>query len=242
MAACRVSSLGSVAHSTRRIALLRPQGSGRYFNSSSGYQPTIYRNSHQTRCPIKRGSVDPIAPQWYGQTRNYSPETERPKADDYIQELQDLYDIAKDELEIAAESTAASTIYAVSDRISLREAFDDLDHAYAAYTGTKPQPSNLERGHISPTSEEQDPNAPDSWGVGAAATEGEGKGTQGVKAESENEIIWGEGEGEGERRGTAFDPEEVPQEIREEIRRRIGQRMRELRNAVEQLEESVKEE
>lgn len=53
----------------------------------------------------------------------------------------------------------------------------------------------------------------------------------------------GEGrEGDGGRpNGSSmnFNPAEVPDEVREEIKKRIGRRIRELRNAVEQLEESV---
>ncbi|WEW61612.1 hypothetical protein PRK78_007103 [Emydomyces testavorans] len=81
----------------------------------------------------------------YLTTRNYTTTPKKdPKADEYIQELQDLYEIAKDELEIATESTEASTNYAASDRAALREAFDDLEHAYAAYTGGLASPSLVE--------------------------------------------------------------------------------------------------
>ncbi|OAX79509.1 hypothetical protein ACJ72_06171 [Emergomyces africanus] len=163
-----------------------------------------------------------VAQSWL-QMKNYSsvPQVKRPKADDYIQELQDLMR----HLEIAAESTAAATIYAVSDRISLREAFDDLERAYAAYTGTKPQPSHLERPPPSSSPERQDWEASSDVG-GAMETEGE-EANQG-------------GEGEG-RSSMAFNPEEVPDVVREEIKRRVGQRIRELRHAVEQLEETVRE-
>ncbi|KAM5459998.1 hypothetical protein McanCB49686_001036 [Microsporum canis] len=55
-----------------------------------------------------------------------------------------VYAIAKDELEIAAESTAEATIYAASDRISMREAFDDLKHTYGAYADNNPPPQDIE--------------------------------------------------------------------------------------------------
>ncbi|KLJ07732.1 hypothetical protein EMPG_16795 [Blastomyces silverae] len=125
------------------------------------------------------------------------------------------------QLEIAAESTAASTIYAVSDRISLREAFDDLDRAYSAYTGTTPHPSHLERP------------PPSSSGNGEGANQSGEAGEAGEAEEGE--------EGQPRSSGMSFNPKEVPDEVREEIRRRIGRRIRELRNAVEQLEESVRE-
>ncbi|EEP78593.1 predicted protein [Uncinocarpus reesii 1704] len=141
-------------------------------------------------------------------------------ADEYIQEIQDLYEIAKDEvlglfnvafqnrlltslqLEIATESTSASTIYAASDREALREAFDDLDQLYTAYTGSRP--------HL-PSIEEQ---------------QAEDKG----RDEKES------------KKGTTFDPHNISPDVREEIRRRVGQRIRELRNAVEVLEESSRSE
>ncbi|KKZ67265.1 hypothetical protein EMCG_07070 [[Emmonsia] crescens] len=126
------------------------------------------------------------------------------------------------QLEIAAESTAASTIYAVSDRIALREAFDDLDHAYAAYTGTKPHPSHLERPPPS-SPEIQDSNASSDARVAAK---------EGKEVDEEEE--------EG-RSSMSFNSGEIPDEVRKEIKRRVGQRIRELRNAVERLEESVRE-
>ncbi|KAL2383777.1 hypothetical protein RJZ90_002408 [Blastomyces dermatitidis] len=122
------------------------------------------------------------------------------------------------------ESTAASTIYAVSDRISLREAFDDLDRAYAAYTGTTPHPSHLERPPPSSSA-----NAVN--GAGGANEAGEAEGEEGQTR----------GSSSSSSSSMRFNPVEVPDEVREEIKRRIGQRIRELRNAVEQLEESVRE-
>ncbi|OJD21040.1 hypothetical protein ACJ73_07619, partial [Blastomyces percursus] len=134
-------------------------------------------------------------------------------------------------LEIAAESTTASTIYAVSDRISLREAFDDLDRAYSAYTGTTPHPSHLERPPPSPSS-----------GNGGMTINGEGGANEAGGAGGEERQTRGGGSSSSCGGGSmSFNPAEVPDEVREEIKRRIGQRIRELRNAVEQLEESVRE-
>ncbi|KMU90837.1 hypothetical protein CIHG_08641 [Coccidioides immitis H538.4] len=132
----------------------------------------------------------------YSTTRRYTTQSKRGvSADDYIQELQDLYEIAKDELEIATESTDSLTIYAESDRATLREAFDDLAHAYDAYTGATSSSSPSPKG-----------------------------------------------QSEGVQRGTALDSSDIPVDIREEIKRRVGQRIRELRNAVEVLEERSKSE
>ncbi|PGH20792.1 hypothetical protein AJ80_03419 [Polytolypa hystricis UAMH7299] len=128
------------------------------------------------------------------------------------------YDIAKDELEIAAESTASNTIYAVSDRITLREALDDLDYAYALYTGTKPLPPVIEVRNVSSSSSSSS----------SAAKSGSGS------PDDDKEWV-------GQRRETNFDAGQVRAEVRGEIQRRVGQRVRELRHAVEALEESVHE-
>ncbi|KAK2859891.1 hypothetical protein FQN49_004611 [Arthroderma sp. PD_2] len=134
--------------------------------------------------------------------RNYSTSESAKvvKVDDYIQELEDLYAIAKDELEIAAESTTAATIYAASDRISMREAFDDLNHTYSAYADNNPPPQDIESK---------------DGGSSISATEA---------------------------RSTAYDSTNVPGEIRAEIKRRVGHRIREIENAVSNLEESAKHE
>ncbi|KAG5294829.1 3-oxoacyl-(Acyl-carrier-protein) reductase [Histoplasma ohiense] len=217
--ACRIGMSRPLPHAMRRTTTVLPcfRGAPRYStracgNTGRNSRITIYSLSSAPNTTM----LTAVSLRWCRQTRDFSStsQTERPKADDYIQELQDLYEIVKDELEIAAESTAAATIYAVSDRISLREAFDDLDHAYSAYTGTTPHPSRLERPANARLAGKED----------GAKVFGEG------------------GEGDGERpNGSSmnFNPAEVPDEVREEIKKRIGQRIRELRNAVEQLEENV---
>lgn len=79
--------------------------------------------------------------------------------------------------------------------------------------------------------------------LGMSGEIGMGTGEEGevsaAEREAEGEQI-GEGEGEGKSK-TNYDPKEVTPEIREEIQRRIGQRMREMRSAVEALEERAKE-
>ncbi|KAK2799933.1 hypothetical protein FQN50_008326 [Emmonsiellopsis sp. PD_5] len=210
--------------------------------SSLSRNPTATRRSHPSRpIIIPATAVTPRCGQ--GQARRYASSGEQLTADDYIQELQDLYEIAKDELEIAADSTASNTIYAVSDRITLREAFDDLDHAYALYTGTKPHPVTIAQLQQLPQQASsgggigtEDPNAAESWGLGMNNKEEEGGG--GVEGESERYDEGAMGEG---KRSVSFDPEMVPGAVREEIKRRVGQRVRELRGAVEALEESARE-
>ncbi|KAL4752548.1 hypothetical protein BDW72DRAFT_171006 [Aspergillus terricola var. indicus] len=56
------------------------------------------------------------------------------QADLIVEELQELYDEATDEFEIATESTDSSTIYAASDRESARDALNNLIVAYELYT------------------------------------------------------------------------------------------------------------
>ncbi|EQL30459.1 hypothetical protein BDFG_07049 [Blastomyces dermatitidis ATCC 26199] len=223
----RIGALRLLPHLMRHTTLPCFRGTPRSISSTRA-RHSLCKNSQQILCfSRKNASIASMALQQpCRHTMSYSsmPQAQRPKADDYIQELQDLYEIAKDELEIAAESTAASTIYAVSDRISLREAFDDLDRAYAAYTGTTPHPSHLERPPPSSSA-----NAVN--GAGGANEAGEAEGEEGQTR----------GSSSSSSSSMRFNPVEVPDEVREEIKRRIGQRIRELRNAVEQLEESVRE-
>lgn len=63
------------------------------------------------------------------QTANHKPD-----ADNLVTELQDLYEVAKDEFEIATESTDGVTLYAASDRESARDALNQLLAVYRLYT------------------------------------------------------------------------------------------------------------
>ncbi|KAJ5379233.1 hypothetical protein N7509_012352 [Penicillium cosmopolitanum] len=136
------------------------------------------------------------------QLRKYatSTSTPTPTADNLIEELQDLYEIAKDEFEIATDSTDGSTIYAASDRESARDALNQLVTVYELYTGAK-----------------------------VAKTHADGDG--GAAAEGEAGVV-----------ETNFDPAGLSEEVRGEVRRRVGQRVRELKNAVEILEERAHDE
>ncbi|OOG01085.1 hypothetical protein ASPCADRAFT_503284 [Aspergillus carbonarius ITEM 5010] len=63
-----------------------------------------------------------------------STSTGKPTADLIVDELQELYEVAKDEFEIATESTDSATIYAASDRESARDALEELVAVYTVYT------------------------------------------------------------------------------------------------------------
>ncbi|EAU38823.1 predicted protein [Aspergillus terreus NIH2624] len=56
------------------------------------------------------------------------------QGDEMVEELQELYETAKDEFEIATESTDGATIYAASDRESARDALNQLLAVYSLYT------------------------------------------------------------------------------------------------------------
>ncbi|KAJ5562036.1 hypothetical protein N7535_003500 [Penicillium sp. DV-2018c] len=114
------------------------------------------------------------------------------EADLLVEELQELYEVAKDEFEIATESTDTSTIYAASDRESARDALNQLTTVYGLYT----------------------------------ASPGEVHSALG-----DLEII-----------ETNYNPEDISQSVKDEVRRRVGQRIRELKNAVELLEQRATEE
>lgn len=138
------------------------------------------------------------------QLRTYVSNPTPVTADNLIEELQDLYEIAKDEFEIATDSTDGSTIYAASDRESARDALNQLVTVYELYTGAK-----VARTHAD--------------GDDAAAASAKGGEDAGVVE-------------------TNFDPAGVSEEVRGEVRRRVGQRVRELKNAVEILEERAHDE
>ena len=104
----------------------------------------------------------------------------------------------------------------------MREAFDDLDRAYAAYTGAPP-PSSSTPGAVQLGTADTTANA---------ATDGSS-----VAARSD-----ADGESEPAKRSTNFDPADISPDVKEEIKRRVGQRVREMKQAVEALEESAKEE
>lgn len=76
--------------------------------------------------------------------------------------IKSSYDVAKDEFEIATDSTDSSTIYAASDRESARDALNQLLAAYSLYTSAE----------IRPTTESHGPQQtqPDDSGVAATPT------------------------------------------------------------------------
>jgi hypothetical protein len=122
------------------------------------------------------------------------------EADLLVEELQELYEVAKDEFEIATESTDTSTIYAASDRESARDALDQLTSVYGLYTASP------------------------------------GK----VQNEAASSVV--EDLGDGAIIETNYNPADISQTVKDEVRRRVGQRIRELKNAVELLEQRATEE
>lgn len=176
-------------------------GAARSLQSFTGALNHTARNEPLRGPPAPRVTSNlPIS-----QINPYTTSTQPPTADDLITELQDLYEVAKDEFEIATDSTDSSTIYAASDRESARDALNQLCAVYHLYT-SKPGET--------PTSEAE---------LGVAG--------------GENIEVNAADAGEGPVVETNFDPGAVGDEVRGEVRRRVGQRVRELRNAVEVLEE-----
>ncbi|GAD96613.1 predicted protein [Paecilomyces variotii No. 5] len=58
----------------------------------------------------------------------------RSEADLLVGELEELYEAAKDEFEIATDSVESGTIYAPSDRAAARDALNHLTRIYTLYT------------------------------------------------------------------------------------------------------------
>ncbi|CAG8008918.1 unnamed protein product [Penicillium nalgiovense] len=127
--------------------------------------------------------------------------TGKAEADLLVEELQELYEVAKDEFEIATESTDSSTIYAASDRESARDALNQLSTVYGLYTARP--------GEVENETDELSAEVEDSGESGIVETQ--------------------------------YNPAEVPQGVKDEVRRRVGHRIRELKNAVEALEERATE-
>lgn len=150
------------------------------------------------------------------QSQPYSTSSNAPTADAIIEELQDLYEIAKDEFEIATESTDGGTIYAASDRDSARDALNDFCATYFLYTH---KPGDEDTGIVLRSGEKLSGSKLLTGGV--------------ILGESED--------GNGRAVDTSFEPSSVETAVRNEVRKRIGQRVRELRNAVELLEERAME-
>ncbi|KAH1434868.1 hypothetical protein KXX32_009570 [Aspergillus fumigatus] len=84
--------------------------------------------------PLRRSPLAPV-PSFKRIPPSASPfSTGKSQADLLVEELQELYETAKDEFEIATDSTASSTIYAASDRESARDALNQLLAVYSLYT------------------------------------------------------------------------------------------------------------
>ncbi|QGA15491.1 hypothetical protein EYB26_003149 [Talaromyces marneffei] len=155
------------------------------------------------------------------------------EADLIVEELQELYDNAKDEFEIATDSTNGATIYAASDRESARELLDQLLYVYNVYTdmtrasaatGSGSPPQEYEAA-LAPNAEQT--NA-DRLDAGATAAAGANPILDVNEALSGNSYV---------RIAPTFNPEYISVEVKEEVKKRVGQKVRELKSAVERLEE-----
>ncbi|PTU22507.1 hypothetical protein P175DRAFT_0499038, partial [Aspergillus ochraceoroseus IBT 24754] len=168
--------------------------------------------------------------------------TGKPQADEIIEEIQDLYETAKDEFEIASESTDGATIYAASDRESARDALDQLLAVYSIYTSPFAEAEAEAEAEIAELRGAT--GAPGAAAAAAAAAalgdssplRGRVSSSAGVEEALEEE----EDFEDGAVIELGVDPEEITEEVREEVKRRIGGRIRELQSAVEALEGRAK--
>lgn len=152
------------------------------------------------------------------------------------------YDNAKDELEIATDSTKSATIYAASDRESARELLDQLLYVYNVYTdmtrspastSSEPPPQENEAA-LTPNAQQANADRLDAGAKAAAAA-----------AVGANPILdANEGLSGNSYVGIApnYDPEYISVDAKEEVKKRVGQRVRELKSAVERLEEMASHE
>ncbi|GLA08307.1 hypothetical protein AnigIFM60653_009838 [Aspergillus niger] len=87
-------------------------------------------------------------PTYISTLKNTYSTSSKPPADQIIDELQELYEVAKDEFEIATESTDSATIYAASDRESARDALNELIAVYTVYTRDMSFVSHSPQGQV----------------------------------------------------------------------------------------------
>ncbi|GKZ84175.1 hypothetical protein AnigIFM56816_009496 [Aspergillus niger] len=87
-------------------------------------------------------------PTYISTLKNTYSTSSKPPADLIIDELQELYEVAKDEFEIATESTDSATIYAASDRESARDALNELIAVYTVYTRDMSFVSHSPQGQV----------------------------------------------------------------------------------------------
>ncbi|KAL4989727.1 hypothetical protein BDW68DRAFT_156064 [Aspergillus falconensis] len=111
------------------------------FRLNSSSNPPLASNRSLTIISLRQFSSTPLSSAPASSTSGKS------QADLIVEELQELYEEATDEFEIATESTDSSTIYAASDRESARDALNNLIIAYELYTSSSLTAANKqERG------------------------------------------------------------------------------------------------
>lgn len=206
------------------------------------YLPRAHINNNNTTIPRTFPSLE-YPKRSYADSAAASGKRE---ADLLVEELEELYLTAKDEFEIATDSTDSSTIYAASDRESARDALNQLISIYTLYTSpelssptfneeqqeqAKPIRHGEDRGFV------EDQSRLHVHGQGAVH-DASAKGQQGQKyQEADPDEESAELAGRYVDVETNFDPTKIPVEVRAEVRRRVEQRVRELEAAVEALEE-----
>lgn len=187
-------------------------------------------------------------------TRGYAdlkPPPGKTEADLLVEEIEELYDAAKDEFEIATDSTNAATIYAASDRASARDALNHLTRVYTLYTcmTTSSAPDTPAAVQVPETSDVKDAvkvapvpkepvrqNADENLAQGRTDPLTTGDPAAGPPFRDRGKQDTGSVVGIAPN----YDPETIPAEVREEVKRRVGQRVRELQNAVAALEERAR--
>ncbi|KAJ5275369.1 hypothetical protein N7497_005982 [Penicillium chrysogenum] len=189
---------GLQSHHINRPSIQRLHPVSRSLHSmSSSNKVRTSPISCQKPLSLRLSLLKPTARTYAGQKGS----TGKAEADLLVEELQELYEVAKDEFEIATESTDSSTIYAASDRESARDALNQLSTVYGLYTARP--------GEVENEADELSSQVEDS---------------------GESDIV-----------ETQYNPAEIPQGVKDEVRRRVGHRIRELKNAVEALEERATE-
>ncbi|KAL1992322.1 hypothetical protein VTN49DRAFT_4354 [Thermomyces lanuginosus] len=199
--------------------------------------------AYSHRSPYQDGRSQSTIDRWNLSRRTFAdlkPTDGKSQADLLIEELQELYEMAKDEFEIATESTNNATIYAASDRESARDALDHLKRVYTLYTemttsSASDTPAGVESGESAPAPKEPVlQNAAEQIQAGRSDPLVSGDPASGAPMFGEPATVMNV--------TPNYNPEEIDPAVKEEVKRRIGQRIRELQAAVENLEETARNE
>ncbi|KAF2402891.1 hypothetical protein EJ06DRAFT_580112 [Trichodelitschia bisporula] len=103
----------------------------------------ISSNLRVARRPHITRQIKPLSTSRRAMQATPHPLRESGNSDDVVEYLEELYEGAREEFQIAAEETEDNTIYAADDRAAARLEFDKLKEAYSQIVDDASRPSDL---------------------------------------------------------------------------------------------------